>query len=220
MPDAELAIIIELPWEIDSSVFITPVRDNKSPLEILFQRLSKIVPLSDMILLTGHEPHHTPYGNFAAIKGLFLFRTDTEGRFSQLNRAISTKRMKTAIRVNASHVFADPEILAQMVEFHQKQNAMYTYLEGVPEWLGAEIFQRANLIDAFMMADEQGNLDEQPGMFMRSRQDLYKTAAFKPKIRGRWKEVDLSLATSYAFTVDTIKRAPDPFTVTYRDFLG
>jgi spore coat polysaccharide biosynthesis protein SpsF (cytidylyltransferase family) len=219
MPDPEISIIIELPWEIDSKVFLTPVRDNKCPLEILYERLSKIVPPADMIFLTGHEPHHLPYGNFAAVRSLFLFRTYEDGRLHQFNRAISSRRMKTAIRVNACHVFADPEILAEMLEFHIKQKVMHSYLEGVPDWLGGEIFQRSDMIDAFVGAEKQERLGEEPGLFMRSNKELYTTAAYKPKIRGHWKNVDLSLATSPGFTIDTIKRAPDPIAVTYRDFL-
>ncbi len=221
MPDPELAIVIQIPTEMPNEPLLTPVRDNKCPLEFLYERLAKVAPVSDMIFLSGHEPHHAPYGNFSALRGLFLFRTDERGSFRQLVRAASGRRMKTLIRVNAAHTFTDPEILLGMLEFHQKQNVAHTYLEGVPAWLGAEIYQRTELIDAFMAAEALGRLDDLPGDFIRSQNELFKTAVYKPKIRGRWKNVELSIEkpASTAFTIDTIKRAPNLLSVSYRDFL-
>jgi len=43
-----------------------------------------------------------------------------------------------------------------MLAFHNKQNAMHTYLEGVPEWLGGELYQRASMIDSFVAAEKTG----------------------------------------------------------------
>jgi spore coat polysaccharide biosynthesis protein SpsF (cytidylyltransferase family) len=221
MPESELAIIIHIPAEMPNEPLITSVRDNKSPLEILYERLTKIAPVTDMIFLTGHLPHHAPYGNYAALRGLFLFRTDESTIFRQIVRAASGRRMKTLIRVNAAHPFTDPEILQDMLEYHMNMNVAYTYLDGVPDFLGAEIYQRGELIDAYVRAERLELLDEQPGAFIRSQPELFKTAAYKPKIKGRWKKIDLSLdnPASTGFTIDTIRRAPNPLTVSYRDFL-
>ncbi|MFA6451661.1 MAG: hypothetical protein WCX65_19475 [bacterium] len=221
MPDPELAIIIELPFEIDSSIFLTPVRDNKCPLDILIERLKKIVPSNDMIFLTGHESHHVQYGSFSAMNGLFLFRTAEPGRLVQFVRAASSRRMKTAIRINACHVFADPELLKGMLDFHNKQSVAYTCFDGIPAWLGGDIFERADVIDAFVLAEEFNKLDEDPAQFILSQSESFKTASYRPKVWGRWKNVSLSLDTpaSAAVLIESIRRAPDPLSVSYRDFL-
>jgi len=111
--------------------------------------------------------------------------------------------------------------LLGMLDAHLKQRAMHTYLEGVPSWLGGEIYQRADLLDAFTTADRLSRLDSQPGEFIRSMPDKFKSFAHNPRISRRWKRVELSLANpaSAAIVKEVIMRAPNPIAVSYRDFI-
>jgi spore coat polysaccharide biosynthesis protein SpsF (cytidylyltransferase family) len=222
MPDPDLSILIEIPTGSAIEPLITPVRDNKCPLEIQFERLTKVAPKNAMILLAGSEPSHKPFGKLAALHGLFLIRISETVNFKRLVHAASSRRTKTLVRVSAAHTFADPDILLGMLELHRKQKTAYTFLEGVPDWLGGEIFERAELIDAFVAADMVGRAEDQPGVFFRSRKETFQTAKYQPKIRGRWKNIELSLENpaSAALTIETIRRSPNPATVSYTDFLG
>ena len=219
-PDVELGMIVELPLNLDSAPFLTPVRNGKCALEILYGRMEKIVPLKDIVFLAGHDDGHIPYGNFVAEKGLFLFRTHEVFVSTRLMRAAASRRMKTIIRINACHTFADPELLTGMLEMHKQSNSGFTWMEGAPAWLGGEIFGSGELIDSHLIAETEGRISEQPGDVLRTRLNEYKFATYKPAGRRRWKNINLSLAdrSSAALVYEAIRRAPDPMTVTLRDF--
>ena len=221
MFDVETGLIIELPLEMSSDVFLTPVRGGLNPLEILCGRMEKVVPRKDMVFLSGHDEKHIPYGSYLAGKKLSLFRTDVQSASERMMKASSMRRAKTMIRINACHTFADPELIQGMVDMHCQLKAAYTRLEGPPEWLGGEIYSGKELIDAHLIAVGEDRKDEQPGDILSSKKEKFIIGTYKPSVRGSWKNLNLSLAgrQSAAALFEVIRRAPDPMTVTYRDFL-
>jgi spore coat polysaccharide biosynthesis protein SpsF (cytidylyltransferase family) len=221
MADLEVGMIVELPMNMGSGPFLTPVRGGKRPLEILYQRLEKIVPLKDMVFLAGHDDAHIPYGNFMAERGLFLFRTDEPCISTQLMRAAAARRMRTVVRVNACHTFADPEFLREMLDLHKRIKAAHTYMEGAPAWLGGEIFSGGELIDAHIIAERENRPGEQPGGILRSMKEQFLIGTYRPAVPRRWKSLNISLAeqSSAALLIEAVRRARDPLAVTYRDFL-
>lgn len=223
MNGPELAVVIEVPLEISAGKILKPIKGNVSLLGLMCDRMQKLVNAIDVIVLTGRRPEDTPYGNFAALRGGYLHRTDSmirNLRMKSIVDAASGRRAKDFILINAGNPFADPGLLRQLAEFHKSQKNAYTRIDNsIPAWIGGEAFNTNFLMDAYLMAKNAGRLDAEPGEFIAADKENFKSAVFNPRVRGRW-AAEHSLANLQAETLvlQKIKLSPDPVEISLRDF--
>ncbi len=222
MPDPELAVLLEIPQDMESDLFLSPVRDGKPPLTFLCERMKKIVAPVDIIVVTSNKPWHAPFGTYVAMQGLFLYRTDEVSPTHIVARAAASRRPRTVLRVNACHIFTDPELLLELHDFHRRQSCHYTAFAGVPQWLGSEAIGTAAAMDVFMYAEQNGLVGREPSELIKADSKRFKSMEYRPKISGRWKPGELSLGNpaSAKALLDKLLSAPDPVAVSYRDFLA
>lgn len=225
MNGPELAVVIEVPLEISAGKILKPIKGNVSLLGLMCDRMQKLVDAVDVIVLTGRRPEDTPYGNFAALRGGYLHRSDLPAgnqRMKGIVDAASGRRAKDFIFINARHPFADPGLLRQLADFHAARKNAYTRFDNsIPAWLGGEAFNTNLLMDAYLMAKNAVRLDAAPGEFIESEKEAFKSAVFNPRVRGRW-AAEHSLANPQAETLvlQKIKLSPDPVEISLRDFLA
>jgi len=218
----ELGVILDVPLGIPNEKFLSPVSGGKSMLEILVIRMSRLVEPVAITILTGRDVDHTPYGSFCAAKGLYLHRTSDPQPIKRVMNAANGRKIRTIIRVNATNIMADPELLQAALDFHVKKNSNYTFINNLPDWLGGEIIQAGSLTDAFVLSEKEGNLNLPIRNLMESFPERITTNGFRPRIRGRWKFETLSLADPagernlHGLVVSTAQ----PETLEYKDFIA
>jgi spore coat polysaccharide biosynthesis protein SpsF (cytidylyltransferase family) len=221
----ELVVVLEVPPEINADRIMKPVKGNLSILSLICDRMQNLVSPIDLIILTGRRSEDTPYGNFTALRGNHLHRSAAFGegiRMSGVVEAAGGRRAKTVARVKAQYPFADPGLLARLIEFHNKQNAAYScFDDSIPKWLVGDVFNTNFLIDAFIEARKAGMENQDASAFLLKEKQTYKNAVFRPGIKGRWTDAAHSLdnTRSETLVIDRILRYSDPKAVSYVDFL-
>jgi spore coat polysaccharide biosynthesis protein SpsF (cytidylyltransferase family) len=215
-------IILDVPQGMEPGKMLAPVRADISPLGLLIDRMTRITSPKNISVLVNMEAGGSPYGKFTALRGVFLSRVKETEKLHRLTRAASGRGAAAFVRIDARHVFADPDIARQLGQFRAEKKAAFARADGAPAWLTAEAFESKYLLDASIAAKANGDGDIDPVEALAKYVDGFKPAALKTRIRGRWKADNIALGDPQGEPqiMSAMRSAPDPVSLSYKDFLA
>lgn len=218
----DMIIILDVPPGMESAKMLSPVRADISPLGLLIDRMSRITSPKNISVLVNMEPGVNPYGKFTAMRGVFLSRVKETGKLHRLTRAASGRGAASFVRVDARHVFADPEIVQQLGQLRAEKKAAMTKIDGAPAWLAGEAFETKTLLDASIAEKANGDGDIDPAAALAKHVEGFKPTLLKTRIRGKWKADNIALGDPQGepHLMAALRSAPDPVFVSYKDFLA
>lgn len=89
---------------------------GKEILRIIIERLSVVIPVSDIVIATSSEETDNPIADFAQQNGYNCFRGSLENVALRFFEAADKYSFEYAARINGDNVFVDTEVLASMLQ--------------------------------------------------------------------------------------------------------
>lgn len=105
--------------------------NGKKVLEYIIERVSQIVPLSQIVIATSEEFSDDPIANFGEKYGVKVHRGSLENVSRRFYQAAKEQGWEYAVRINGDNIFMDTDLLKSMTKLAVKHE--YNFVSNVKE---------------------------------------------------------------------------------------
>lgn len=118
--------------------------NNKPVLLYIIERLSQVVPLSEIVIATSDESTDNPIANFAIDKNIKCYRGSLHNVAERFYNAANENNFNYIVRINGDNIFVDINLLKEMIA--AAQTNQYDFLSNVknrtyPKGMSIEILK-------------------------------------------------------------------------------
>lgn len=115
---------------------------EKTILDIIFERLTRVVSLADIVIATSDELSDAPIADFANRTGVACYRGSIDNVATRFYEAAFSQGWSYAVRINGDNIFLDTDVLRKMIGIAQRGD--YDFVSNVkgrtfPKGMSVEI---------------------------------------------------------------------------------
>lgn len=147
--------------------------------------------LGGVILATSECPEEDCLAEFAASRGIPVFRGSKDDVLSRYVKAAEWDGAEVVVRITADCPVVAPEVIDRAVELYEKQSPDYAYIDGYPTGLGAvEVLRVSAIKQAYKEVVSNANYHrEHVVTYLLENPDRFKLAVAQAEPRCRRPEL-------------------------------
>lgn len=128
--------------------------DGLETVRHLIRRVKAIQHAAQVVLCTSAHPDDAILTQIAVEENIPFVAGSEKDVMSRFLEAAERFQADTVVRVTGDDILIDPEIVDAMIQFHHEQSADYTWAEGLPKGVEAEIMAVTALKRAYRLAED------------------------------------------------------------------
>ena len=154
---------------------------EKTILEHLVDRVRQAEIPDIVVICTSTHPDDYEIIQLAQNCNIRHFTGSEDDVLDRFIKAADRERVDTVVRVTGDNLLTDPEIMDEMLRFHQKNGLEYTYVEDTPRGTRSEILSIEAMKRAHALAEDPSQTEymslyfKQPEYFKLAKYDVDKS---------------------------------------------
>ena len=120
----------------------------------LYDRVRQSKRMDDVVLCTSDDSQDNPLETIAVENNIPFIRGDKDDVLKRFLNCLGTHPAKNIVRITGDNPLCDPEVIDLLIESHEKKNADYSRMDGVPMGVTAEVISVNALKYIYKMAED------------------------------------------------------------------